>query len=44
MTQISMYNGKFRHIHHKHNTVKYLLWDGIISIDYVKSKKNIMDL
>ena len=36
-----MYNGKFRHIHCKHNTIRQLLSTGVISIDYVKSKDNI---
>jgi len=43
MTQSSMYNGKFRHIHHRYNIVKHLLSNRIVSIDYVKSNKNIMD-
>jgi hypothetical protein len=38
-----MYNSKYRYIHHKHNTIKHFLSNGIISIDYVKLKKNIMD-
>ena len=37
------YNGKSRHIRRRHNTVKQLLSNGIISIDYVKSKDNIAD-
>jgi hypothetical protein len=36
-----MYNGKFKHICHRHNTIKHLLLNIIISFDYVKSKKNI---
>ena len=35
------YNGKNRHIHLRHDVVKQLLGDGIISIDYVKSKVNL---
>ena len=38
-----MYNGKSRHIRRRHNTVRQLLSSGIISIDYVKSKDNIVD-
>ena len=38
-----MYNGKSRHIRRKHNTNRQLLSTGIISIDYVKSKDNIVD-
>ena len=41
--QTNIYNGKSRHICHKHNTIRQLLLIGIISIDYVKSKDNIMD-
>ena len=41
--QSSMYNGKSRHILHRHNTVRQLLSTGVISMDYVKSKDNIVD-
>ena len=41
--QNSMYNGKSRHIHCKHNTIRQLLSTGVISVDYVKSKDNIVD-
>ena len=41
--QSSMYNGKSRHIRHIHNIVRQLLVNGIISIDYVKSKDNLVD-
>ena len=41
--QNSMYNGKSRHIRHRHNTIRQLLLNGIISLDYVKSKDNITD-
>jgi hypothetical protein len=39
--QSYMYNGKSRHIRRRHNTVRQLLSNGIISIDYIKSKDNI---
>ena len=39
-----MYNGKSRHIRQRHNTVRQLLSNGIISIDFIKSKENIVDL
>ena len=39
--QNHMYNGKSRHIRRRHNTVRQLLSNGIISIDYIKSKENI---
>ena len=35
--------GKSRHIHQRHNTVRQLLLNGIISIDYKRSKNNITD-
>nr|GEV42418.1 peroxidase 72 [Tanacetum cinerariifolium] len=38
-----IYNGKSRHIRCRHNTIKDLLRNVIISIDYVKSKENIVD-
>ena len=41
--QSKMYNGKSRCIRRRHNTVKQLLTNGVISIDYVKSKDNIAD-
>ena len=37
------YNGKSRHIRHRHDTVRELLSSGIIRIDYVKSKDNVSD-
>ena len=36
-----MYNGKSRHIHRRHNTIRKLLSTGVITLDYVKSKDNI---
>ncbi|XP_075491105.1 uncharacterized protein LOC142529455 [Primulina tabacum] len=41
--QNKMYNGKSRHICHRHNTIRQLLSTGVISVDYVKSKDNIAD-
>jgi len=38
-----MYNNKSRHIRHRHNIIKQLISNDIISIDYVKSKENIAD-
>ena len=38
--QNSMYNGKSRYIHPRHNTI-LLTW--VISLDYVKSKDNIVN-
>ena len=39
-----MYNGKYRHIHHRHNSIRQLFSVGIISLYYIKSKDNIADL
>ena len=39
-----MYNGKSRHIHRRHNTIRQLLSSGVISIDYVRSKETTADL
>ena len=41
--QNSMYNGKSRHIHRKHNTIRQLISTRVISLDYVKSKDKIVD-
>lgn len=38
-----VYNGKSRPIRRRHNTLKKLLSNRIISIDYVKLKENIVD-
>ncbi|GJY34360.1 putative RNA-directed DNA polymerase [Tanacetum coccineum] len=39
----TMYNGKSRHIRRRHNSIRQLLSTGVISIDYVASKDNIVD-
>ena len=36
-----VYNGKSQHIRRKHNSIRQLLFNEIISIVYVKSKENI---
>ncbi|KAM1331756.1 hypothetical protein ACFX2H_043877 [Malus domestica] len=36
-------NGKSRHIRQRHRTIRQLLKNGTISIDYIKSKENIVD-
>ena len=38
-----MYNNKSKHIRRRHNTVRQLLSNEIISIDYIKSKDNLAD-
>jgi hypothetical protein len=37
------YNGKSRHISLRHNTVRQLLEEDIITVDYVKSYTNLAD-
>ena len=39
-----MYNCKSKYIRHTHNTIRQLLSIGVISLNYVKSKENIVDL
>ena len=39
----SMYNGKKRHIRIKHGVVKQLLKLGVISSEYVRSERNLVD-
>ena len=36
-----MYNGKSRHIRRRHNTIRQLLSNGIMTIEYIRSKENI---
>ncbi|KAL0411131.1 UNVERIFIED_CONTAM: Retrovirus-related Pol polyprotein from transposon TNT 1-94 [Sesamum latifolium] len=37
------YNGKRRHIRIRHGAVKELLKNGVISLDYVRSERNLVD-
>ena len=39
----NIYNGKSRHIRRRHNTIKQLLSNGVISIQYIKSNANLAD-
>ena len=41
--QNSMYNGKSKHIPRRHDTITQLLSTRVISLDYVRSKDNIVD-
>ena len=43
ITKNKAFNGKNRHLRLRHEVVKQLLKDEIISIDYVKSKVNLAD-
>ncbi|KAF3635307.1 hypothetical protein FXO37_26054 [Capsicum annuum] len=38
-----MYNSKSHHIRRRHNTIRELLSSRIITVDYVKSKYNVLD-
>ncbi|KAL0556293.1 hypothetical protein IC582_004805 [Cucumis melo] len=42
-SQAAIENGKSRHIRRRHNTIRQLLSNGIITIDFVRSKDNIAD-
>ena len=41
--QDHMYNGKSRHIRRRHKSVRELLANGVVSLDFVRSKDNIAD-
>ena len=41
--QSHMYNSKSRHIRRRHNTIRQLLSNGIMIIEYIRSKVNIAD-
>ena len=41
--QNSMYNGKSKHIRRRHDTIRQLLSTRVISLDYLRSKDNIVD-
>ena len=41
--QSHIYNGKSRHIRRRHNIVRQLLSNGIMTIEYIRSKENIAD-
>ena len=38
-----IYNGKSRHIRLRHSVMRWLINDGIISLDYVRSELNLAD-
>ena len=38
-----LYNGKSRHIRRRHKTIRQLLSNGVITIDYIKSADNLAD-
>ncbi|KAK4402944.1 hypothetical protein Sango_1035100 [Sesamum angolense] len=43
ITKNYAYNGKKRYIRIRHSTVKELLKNGIISLEYVRSERNLAD-
>lgn len=40
----NVYNGKRRHIRIRHSSVKQLLKNGVIALEYVRSRKNLANL
>ena len=42
--QSNMYNGKSTHIRCRYNTIRQLLSNRVVAINYVKSNDNIVDL
>ena len=43
-TYNKVYNGKSRHLSLKHKFLRQLIVDGIITITYIKSKGNLVNL
>jgi len=39
----NVYNGKRRNIHIRHNLVKELLKNGVISLEFVRSERNLVN-
>ena len=42
--QSHIYDGKSQHISRRHNTIRQLLSNGVMTIEYIRSKENIADL
>lgn len=38
-----MYNGKSRHFRRRHNTIRQLISNEVIFVEYMKSKENLAD-
>ncbi|GJR28676.1 hypothetical protein Tco_1104908 [Tanacetum coccineum] len=38
-----MYNGKSRHLGVRHNMIRMLIMNGVVSIEFVRSQQNIVD-
>ena len=38
-----VYNGKSRHIGLRHSLVRQMLTEGVISVDFVRSRQNLVD-
>ena len=38
-----MYNGKSRHLGVRHSMIRELIMNGVISIEFVRSKQNLAD-
>ncbi|KAL0712010.1 hypothetical protein Bca4012_018988 [Brassica carinata] len=41
--QNNLYNGKSRHIRRRYKTIRQLISNGVITIDYIKSADNLAD-
>lgn len=41
--QNTMYNGKSRHIHHRHNNIRHLISNRVIATNFTKLKDNLAD-
>ena len=39
----SVYNGKKRHIHIRHEAVRHLILNGILRMEYIRSEGNLAD-
>ena len=40
----SVYNGKKRHIRIRHESVRHLILNGVLTLEFIKSEKNQADL
>ncbi|GJY49268.1 hypothetical protein Tco_0439224, partial [Tanacetum coccineum] len=38
-----MYNGKFRHLGVRHNIIRELIMNGVVSIEFVRTQQNLVD-
>ena len=43
LVKSALYNGKRRHICLRHNSIRHLITHGVVSLDFVRSSKNLAD-